>query len=120
MACGVRVSGLGTAQVTKCMSGFEALQLLQTRGYLPDLLLLDYMMPGMSGLELCQVLRRSYPSNALPIIMVSAKGQVTRHPSAPCFFHPSAPFACKRPAFAAAHIAWCAVRHDLGCLQSKG
>lgn len=42
---------------------------------LPDLILLDIMMPGMSGYEVCSRLRARYPSSLLPIIMVSAKGE---------------------------------------------
>ncbi|MGQ3164911.1 MAG: response regulator [Agrobacterium sp.] len=39
---------------------------------LPDLILLDVMMPGMSGYEVCTQLRKKYSSALLPIIMVSA------------------------------------------------
>jgi hypothetical protein len=39
---------------------------------LPDLVLLDVMMPSMSGYEVAARLRQSYPSSLLPIIMVSA------------------------------------------------
>lgn len=40
---------------------------------LPDLILLDIMMPGMTGYEVCSKLREKYPASILPIIMVSAK-----------------------------------------------
>ncbi|EKX34292.1 hypothetical protein GUITHDRAFT_119525 [Guillardia theta CCMP2712] len=60
-------------KITTCMSGVEALELLESRSYLPDLILLDCMMPVMSGFEVCQTLRRKHPQNALPIIMVSAR-----------------------------------------------
>ncbi|KAG2448553.1 hypothetical protein HYH02_006444 [Chlamydomonas schloesseri] len=39
----------------------------------PDCVLLDVMMPGMSGFEVCRRLRRRYPHAALPVIIVSAK-----------------------------------------------
>eukprot|EP00961_Rhodomonas_salina_P248080 3352464-Rhodomonas_salina.1 len=52
------------------------MDLLETRGYLPDLILLDNMMPEMTGLEMCERLRETFPCNALPVIMVSAKDQV--------------------------------------------
>jgi DNA-binding response OmpR family regulator len=42
-------------------------------GYLPDILLLDVMMPTMSGHQVCQKLRELYPMTTLPIIMISAK-----------------------------------------------
>ncbi|MCB2262977.1 MAG: phosphate regulon transcriptional regulator PhoB [Candidatus Thiosymbion ectosymbiont of Robbea hypermnestra] len=51
----------------------EARRLLGSEG--PDLLLLDWMLPGRSGLELAQQLKQSAATRALPIIMVSAKGE---------------------------------------------
>lgn len=62
-------------KVTTCMSGPEALELIDSRGFLPDLILLDCMMPTMSGCEMCERLRLNYPCNTLPVIMVSAKDQ---------------------------------------------
>jgi len=41
----------------------------------PDLLLLDWMLPGRSGLELAQQLKQSSKTRSLPIIMVSARGE---------------------------------------------
>lgn len=40
----------------------------------PDLVLLDWMLPGRSGLELAQQLKQNPKTRALPIIMVSARG----------------------------------------------
>jgi two-component system phosphate regulon response regulator PhoB len=40
---------------------------------LPDLILLDWMLPGRSGLELAQQLRQNPKTRSIPIIMVSAK-----------------------------------------------
>lgn len=40
----------------------------------PDLVLLDIMLPSMSGLEICRRLRDQYTAQELPIIMISAKG----------------------------------------------
>eukprot|EP00882_Tetradesmus_deserticola_P015648 GHRQ01016673.1.p1 GENE.GHRQ01016673.1~~GHRQ01016673.1.p1 ORF type:complete len:463 (+),score=211.08 GHRQ01016673.1:203-1591(+) len=59
-------------EVVKCMSGAEALEYME-RGcsVLPDLVMLDVMMPAMSGYEVAARLRQSYPSSLLPIIMVS-------------------------------------------------
>jgi diguanylate cyclase (GGDEF)-like protein/PAS domain S-box-containing protein len=50
----------------------EALQRLDK--HVMDLVLLDIMMPGMSGLDLLQLLRSTHTQNDLPIIMVSAVG----------------------------------------------
>ena len=52
-------------------SGTEALQLFEE--YSPDLVLLDVMLPGMDGYQVCTEIRKT--SNT-PIIMLSAKGEV--------------------------------------------
>jgi DNA-binding response OmpR family regulator len=41
----------------------------------PDLLILDVMLPGLDGFEICNRLRQNPPTANLPIIMLSAKGQ---------------------------------------------
>jgi len=41
----------------------------------PDLILLDWMLPGRSGLELAQQLKQNPKTRAVPIIMVSARGE---------------------------------------------
>lgn len=41
----------------------------------PDLLILDLMLPGMDGLEVCNYLRRQEATRLLPIIMLTAKGE---------------------------------------------
>lgn len=42
---------------------------------LPDLILLDWMLPGMSGLELARRLRKEELSREIPIIMLTARGE---------------------------------------------
>jgi len=42
---------------------------------LPDLIVLDWMLPGLSGIELCRRLRTRPESKALPIIMLTARGE---------------------------------------------
>ncbi|HYN78128.1 MAG TPA: phosphate regulon transcriptional regulator PhoB [Lamprocystis sp. (in: g-proteobacteria)] len=51
----------------------EARKLLGTAA--PDLILLDWMLPGRSGLELAQQLKQNPKTRAVPIIMVSARGE---------------------------------------------
>ena len=41
---------------------------------LPDLLILDWMLPGLSGVEICRRLRQRPESERLPIIMLTARG----------------------------------------------
>ncbi len=48
---------------------------LRLREYLPDLLLLDWMLPGLSGIELCRRLRAKEETAKLPIIMLTARGE---------------------------------------------
>ena len=57
-------------------SGEKALEYLETNRK-PDLILLDIMMPGMSGYEVCRIIREKYTSAELPIIMLTAKDRDT-------------------------------------------
>jgi signal transduction histidine kinase len=57
-------------RVVKAYNGEEALHLVESER--PDLLLLDVMMPKMSGFELCQRLKGRYETRLLPVIMVTA------------------------------------------------
>jgi DNA-binding response OmpR family regulator len=51
--------------------GAEALAFLRAR--VPDLVVLDLMLPGVDGLEVCRTLRRTPETRALPIIMLTAR-----------------------------------------------
>ncbi|MCB9993044.1 MAG: phosphate regulon transcriptional regulator PhoB [Hyphomicrobiaceae bacterium] len=59
--------------VTCTESGDEALDL--TRESAPDLIVLDWMLPGISGIEVCKRLRIRRETAAVPIIMLTARGQ---------------------------------------------
>jgi two-component system, sensor histidine kinase and response regulator len=52
-------------------SGERAIELYAT--FLPDLVLLDVMMPGIDGFETCRRLRKSYAEHCAPIIFITAK-----------------------------------------------
>ncbi|MEI6970552.1 MAG: response regulator transcription factor [bacterium] len=41
----------------------------------PDVILLDLMLPGLDGLEVCRILKRDARTAGIPIIMVTAKGE---------------------------------------------
>ena len=57
--------------VTTATDGEEGLQ--KARAVLPALIILDVMMPGMNGTEVCKVLKREANTAAIPIIMLTAK-----------------------------------------------
>ncbi|MGK7900347.1 MAG: ATP-binding protein [Hormoscilla sp.] len=56
-------------------NGLDALSKLD-RGFKPDLVLLDVMMPRMTGYEVCHKIREQFPANELPVVMLTAKNQV--------------------------------------------
>ncbi len=48
-----------------------------SNGFRPDLILLDVMMPKMTGYEVCRRVRELYMPNEMPILLLTAKNQVT-------------------------------------------
>ena len=56
--------------VLSASSGQEALELVQAE--VPDLILLDIMMPGMNGFEVCQQIRAEEATQFIPVVMVTA------------------------------------------------
>ncbi|MEG6520991.1 response regulator transcription factor [Desulfotomaculum sp. 1211_IL3151] len=64
-------------RVITAMDGKEGCRLLERE--VPDLIILDVMMPKLDGLEFCRRLRSKPDTNRLPIIMVSAKGETIDH-----------------------------------------
>jgi signal transduction histidine kinase/class 3 adenylate cyclase/ActR/RegA family two-component response regulator len=61
--------------LSEASNGQEALELIEN-GFIPDIILLDIMMPQMTGYEVCQQIRLRYPAHELPIVMLTAKNQV--------------------------------------------
>ena len=62
----------------------------------PDILLLDLMLPRLSGLEICKEIRRDSALNRLPILMLTARGEeadrvVGRRVSGRCCGGPTPP-----------------------------
>ena len=63
-------------------AGFETIQaengrdaILLTEEHEPDLVVLDWMMPEASGIDVCRELRARAETRLLPILMVSARGE---------------------------------------------
>ena len=54
-------------------SAEQALEIVKDQ--MPDLILLDLMLPGMSGTELCRIIRGDSKLGDIPIIMMTAKGE---------------------------------------------
>ena len=59
--------------VVVAADGEEALTLVSER--LPDIIILDWMLPKISGIEVCRRLRQRSESRNVPIIMLSARGE---------------------------------------------
>ncbi|MFK8182505.1 MAG: ammonium transporter [Phormidesmis sp.] len=64
--------GMQRYQVAKTSSGQQALALLD-KGYRPDLVVLDVMMPRMSGYEVTRTIRAQWTRDELPIVLLTAK-----------------------------------------------
>jgi CheY-like chemotaxis protein len=58
--------------VLTARDGQEALEIAQQEK--PDLIITDYHMPQLSGLELCQRLKRDRATSGIPAIMLTARG----------------------------------------------
>ena len=61
-------------RVIEAYDGHEAIN--KAKAEIPDLILLDLMMPGMDGYEVCGKLRNEPVTQNIPIIMLTAKGYV--------------------------------------------
>ncbi|MFT6558894.1 phosphate regulon transcriptional regulator PhoB [Sneathiella sp.] len=62
-------------EVSSAMDGEEALMLIDEQT--PDMVLLDWMLPKLSGIEVCRMLRRKQETRNLPVIMITARGEET-------------------------------------------
>jgi len=63
-------------EVTEVGNGKDALALIFSSTQF-DLILLDVMMPNMSGYEVCETIRKKYSTSELPIILLTAKNRVS-------------------------------------------
>lgn len=62
-------------QVETAMSGEDGLKKVREMGSKVDLVLLDLMLPGIDGLEVCRALKSRELTQAIPVIMLTAKGE---------------------------------------------
>ncbi len=58
----------------KCTNGPEALELAAANP--PDVVLIDVMMPGMDGFEVCRRLKKNESTMHIPVIFITAKNEV--------------------------------------------
>jgi two-component system sensor histidine kinase ChiS len=70
-----KILELGGYQVATARSGRDALEMIRTR--MPDLAILDVMMPDMDGYELCTSLRQPPIAAKIPIVMLTALNDET-------------------------------------------
>lgn len=66
--------GLQGYEVVPALNGIDALNALEKQRF--DLVVLDVMMPEMSGYEVCERLRESFNMFELPVLMLTAKNQI--------------------------------------------
>lgn len=66
-AAGFEVQTAGSAEVAQEV-------MLETG--LPDLIILDVMMPGMDGYQFCRLLKSEAPTTSLPVLMLTARGDI--------------------------------------------
>ncbi|MES3007990.1 MAG: 7TM diverse intracellular signaling domain-containing protein [Pseudomonadota bacterium] len=64
----------GPYDIVSALSGHDALEMLAVER--PDLVVLDLMMPIMTGFELCQRIRERFSMDELPIVILTAKNRV--------------------------------------------
>ena len=62
-------------KVITATTGEQAIN--EARGKTPDLIVLDLMLPGIDGLEVCRKLKSDVKTERIPIIMLTAKGEET-------------------------------------------
>jgi two-component system alkaline phosphatase synthesis response regulator PhoP len=60
-------------RVTSVTSGEDAIKLARSKQ--PDLVLLDLMLPGVDGLEVCNTLKRDHRTANIPVVMLTARGE---------------------------------------------
>ena len=67
------INSIGVHKVETAANGIEGLEAIERNK--PDLVLLDWMLPSLSGIEVCRQLRRKPATRDLPVIMLTARGE---------------------------------------------
>jgi len=60
-------------RVRECESGEEVMRLIGEER--PDLVVLDWMLPGISGIEVCRLIRTRSETRDIPVVMLTARGE---------------------------------------------
>ena len=61
-------------KIKEAETGQEGLQLIKRE--LPDLVILDWMLPDFSGIEVCRLIKRDNKLKSIPVIMLTAKSEI--------------------------------------------
>ncbi|HCE56639.1 MAG TPA: hypothetical protein DER09_02305, partial [Prolixibacteraceae bacterium] len=59
-------------QFLKALDGYKGIELAKTEK--PELILLDILMPGLNGYEVCEILKKENTTRHIPVLMISALG----------------------------------------------
>ncbi len=63
-------------EIFRSINGEEVIDLIKNKKIIPDLILLDVMMPKLSGYETCKIIREEFSESELPILMLTAKNRL--------------------------------------------
>ncbi|MFA5103629.1 MAG: response regulator [Candidatus Margulisiibacteriota bacterium] len=62
-------------KISRSYDGINGLEAVQKK--MPDIVILDLMLPGMTGIEVCKAMRSDPKTASIPIIMLTARGEET-------------------------------------------
>ena len=71
----IRLANQPGFRILEAANGSDALEL--TRQQRPDLIILDWLMPGFSGIEVLKILRESPELTTIPVIMMTVKSELS-------------------------------------------
>ena len=71
----IRLANQPHFRILEAANGTDALEL--TRQQRPDLIILDWLMPGFSGMEVLKALRESPELTSIPVIMMTVKSELS-------------------------------------------